>query len=42
MKKGKAVRIYSVNKERLREALKAIDDLIKPLKDAIKRSEAGG
>lgn len=32
MKKGKAVRVYSVNKEKLKEALDAIDELVKPMR----------
>lgn len=39
MKKGKAVRIYYINKDKLKEALEAIDELIRPIKDAIKHSK---
>lgn len=37
MKKGKATRIYYVNRDRLKEALDAIDELVKPIKDALKK-----
>lgn len=37
MKKGKATRIYFVNKKRLKEALDTIDELVKPIKEALKK-----
>jgi len=38
MKKGMAARVYSVNRARLKEALDSIDELVKPLRDALKCS----
>ena len=35
MKKGKAVRVYSINRQKLTEALEALDELIKPIKDSL-------
>lgn len=39
MKKGKAVRIYSINKEKLSEALDAIDEMVKPIKEALEKAQ---
>lgn len=37
MRKGKATRVYYVNKARLKEALDAIDEMVKPIKEALKK-----
>ena len=37
MNKGKAGRIYFVNKAKLKEALDAIDVLVKPIREALKK-----
>ena len=42
VKKGKAGRVYSVNKERLKEALDAVDEVVKPLKDQLFPQEGDG
>ena len=39
MKKGKAARVYFVNKAKLKEALDAVDELVKPLKEALKKDK---
>jgi len=38
-KKGKAVRVYSINKERLREALDAVEETIKPLRELLEQQD---
>ena len=35
MKKGKATRVYSVDKEKLAEAIRAIDEFIRPIMEKI-------
>ena len=34
--KGKVTRVYSVNKEKLQEALRIMGELVKPVKDVLK------
>ena len=41
MKKGKAGKIYSVDKEKLKETLDAMDELVKPIKKALKEAQDG-
>lgn len=35
MKRGIATRVYHVDKAKLAEALKAIDELVQPIRDAL-------
>lgn len=39
--KGKAARVYSINKEKLQEALNAIDEAFQLLRDLLKEKREG-
>ena len=39
--KGRATKVYSVNREKLKEAIEILDDVSKRLKDMLKKTEGG-
>ncbi len=39
IKKGKAGRVYSINKDKLKEALDEIKELVKSIKEALEKED---